>query len=259
MAKGNDGNLLQHACELAAMRALVRTGVSKAFQLYCTHAMAPREAFGAGSTSAGGAQLRRALNLAAASNSPLPPGTRLDSSPLVEAYAAVQASDTSYPNTAVLLQGEASRLGVELTATLVDRDPVNARGLRLPFAAPQFQVLQGDWREHLSSLRVPKSPWLLTMDPYTFADKASAANLDASDLRQVASVVERFVRRSEFPGVVSVFCYGLNAAARSLFFDAVAESFGQYACDFLGVQGTRAGERHVAALACSQARCCPRC
>jgi hypothetical protein len=39
MAKGNDGNLLQHGIELAAVSAIA----SKPLWLTCTHSMAPRE------------------------------------------------------------------------------------------------------------------------------------------------------------------------------------------------------------------------
>ncbi|MFW5741296.1 MAG: hypothetical protein ACOC1F_13120, partial [Myxococcota bacterium] len=71
----NDATFLQHTCELAAMRAVVRTGRARRFHLYDTHAGAPSQQLDPDGSSRN--LLQRNLNLAAAQSKPLPPGTVL--------------------------------------------------------------------------------------------------------------------------------------------------------------------------------------
>src|SRR5437899_2313368 len=95
MAKGNDGNLLQHAVELGLGDILSRERSGCRLHLVHTHAMAPYEAFG---EDRGG--LRGALDAVLDRGR----GSAIGSDPvLVRAYRACSANDQHFPNTAEVL------------------------------------------------------------------------------------------------------------------------------------------------------------
>lgn len=91
MAKCNDGNLLQHGIELAAVSAIAKPSL----RLTCTHSMAPREPCPEPKRDR---RLRHWLN------------SQLDSPSVAAAYQKKKASIDSYANTSELV---ASRLGDE--------------------------------------------------------------------------------------------------------------------------------------------------
>lgn len=87
MAKGNDGNLLQHGIELAIVSALE----SRPLSLTCTHTMAPREPCDDPKRDR---RLRHWLNVDAETPS------------VAKAYRDTNASLDSYPNTADLIASQ---------------------------------------------------------------------------------------------------------------------------------------------------------
>lgn len=120
MAKGNDGNLLQHGVELAAISAIGRRPIS----LTCTHSMAPREPCG---DSKRNRRLRYWLTVGA------------DAPSVARAYRMTNASLTSYPNTA------------ELVASLVgDR---NIRGDFFEVRGDKVLELKTRWDGHSVAIR----------------------------------------------------------------------------------------------------------
>jgi hypothetical protein len=84
MAKGNDGNLLQHGIELAAVSAIA----SKPLWLTCTHSMAPRESCPEPNRDR---RLRHWLN------------TQFGTPSVAAAYRLTNATLDSYPNTSELI------------------------------------------------------------------------------------------------------------------------------------------------------------
>jgi hypothetical protein len=249
MAKGNDGNLLQHTCELAAMRAIIHAVGVKRFHLYCTHAMAPSEVCETVPNPAGREQLTRALNLAAAQSKALPTGTKLKTSPLIDVLSRLNASTASYPNTARILSSEAERLGVALSAVLVDTDADVETALRASFATPPIRVFRGDWRKPIARFRSYDAPWLFTMDPDTFSTRRTPSGIDARDLRLVAEHIDRDL--AAHLGVVTVFGYAMVQATREAFWEAVVDAFGHHEVEFLAVAARAASKRHVAAVICA--------
>ena len=115
MAKGNDGNLLQHGIELAAISAINCRPVF----LTCTHSMAPRERCENPNRDR---RLRHWLNANAGDPS------------VVLAYQQTNASLDSYPNSA------------ELIASLVGNE--NLRGDLFEVCNDKIRALNARWNDH---------------------------------------------------------------------------------------------------------------
>jgi hypothetical protein len=106
VARGNDGNLLQHAIEVAVAQALGRQAGVTSLRLVCTHAMAPFEALTGPASLDSSARLRGRLRQATA-------GQATEDLPvLVRAYHDLGASPARYPNTAALVEWVARQQGI---------------------------------------------------------------------------------------------------------------------------------------------------
>jgi len=149
MAKGNDGNLLQHGIELAAVSAIG----SKPLWLTCTHSMAPREVC---------AEPNRDRRLRHWLKSPL--GTPS----IAAAYQRTKAALDSYPNTSELI---AATVGDEnICGDLFEVCETKIRSLRARWSQSKLTVRGLSWRQGLWKIQIPSadSAWLFTMDPMTF-------------------------------------------------------------------------------------------
>ena len=104
MAKGNDGNYLQHSVEVAIALHLAKLSTQGALHLALTHGMAPFEPCDAPLVGQSRGLLRTALE---AAQSPPTPGE----APIITAYRATKASLDRYPNTGELLPATAVEIG----------------------------------------------------------------------------------------------------------------------------------------------------
>ena len=194
MAKGNDGNLLQHGIELAAISAIDRLPIF----LTCTHSMAPRE-------SCDDPQRDRRLRHWLSAD--------VDTPSVAHAYRNTDASLDAYPNTAELI---ASLVGdANLRGDLFEVCDDKIRALRARWNAHSVHVRGKSWRTGLAEIGAPSTDegWLFTMDPMTFVSDNPNAG-DDNNLRpnDVDLLIQFFRRFGNFGKrwVISIFCFELR-------------------------------------------------
>lgn len=202
MARGNNGNALQHLVELSVARALLRE--PGALRLLCTHSMGPSERLVVPPDEAEGeknAWFTRVLREA---------GQGGEATVLHRALRGVGATRDDYPNTARLVAWLAAAEGRPLTATLCEFDPHTFEALRARWGGDAaFTLVSGSWRSAELGLE-GDGPWLWTMDPYTFTDDETCRGGDVcdADLRRLVPKL----RALRGPGAWLLFCYSLEDA-----------------------------------------------
>ena len=222
MAKGNDGNYLQHSVELAAANRVGSedpAGLHVAF----THGMAPCEPFEHELTDKvpglSRCRLRAALGLAAKP-------WREGEPAIVTAYRCVGAS-LRYPNSAELLR----TLRRELAGGIAETCPVKHEQLAAAWAGSPVQTAMGSWRCEVQPggvLACPpdlRVPWLFTMDPMTYRHDGPYCdddNLHRSDVELLREPLRRYVDSGQ-AGVVALFAYGVQKKRSWQFWSFVEE------------------------------------
>ncbi len=194
MARGNDGNLLQHGIELAAISAIDRLPVF----LTCTHSMAPRERCDDPKRDR---RLRHWLN------------AYTDTPSVAHAYRETNATLDSYPNSAELI---ASLVGDEnLRGDLFEVCADRIRDLCARWNDHSVDVRGQSWRTGLDEITIPSTEdgWLFTMDPMTFvSDNPSAGDDDNLRPNDTDLLIQFFHRVGNFGKrwVISIFCFELR-------------------------------------------------
>lgn len=210
MAKGNDGNFLQHAIETSAARAL--EAQASGLHVALTHGMKPRESCGA----AGGVRRMRLDGaLGRARRSATAP-----EHPLVTAYRATNASRESYPNSAELLAAMAGR--DNFSGVIIEKNKDNFGELDEHWDGHPLKVLWGSWRKYSRELSSPPQlnvPWLFSMDPYTYRDTVQVddANLYPSDFTTTLQQVLRTYAAGDRPGAATIFVYCVEPNVETAF------------------------------------------
>ena len=214
MAKGNDGNFLQHCIETVAARRLVEMSAAKALHIAITHGMKPFEPF---EDSKGNmvrdTLLRKALD---ASRQKL----RSDEPTIVTAYRKVKASDKHYPNTAELLRAIVG--GDRLSGGIAETKPDKHQELVAAWSNSRVKPVHSSWRQAIDpggALACPgqlRIPWLFTMDPMTYVENGADADdkLYRSDLEQLACVLSTFFGSGQ-PGIATLFVYSVGTQGRN--------------------------------------------
>lgn len=211
MAKGNDGNLLQHWVEAALAARLCAVSEDGPLHLALTHGMEPFEHFDARTTGIGGFRRLDAW-LTAAAIEPLPSG----SPTVVIAYRRCRASADHYPNSAEVLAAVLGRPRLRGVITECDSEKFNV--LAAAWSDGLVHAVHGSWRNCLTQHSCPANldgPWLFSMDPMTFLrnpDRLPApddANLRPSDLAMVVPVLLSYFASGR-PGAASIFCFSLR-------------------------------------------------
>jgi hypothetical protein len=208
MAKGNDGNLLQHWIEAHLATRLLCQAHATNLHVALTHGMKPFERFDARKVGVSGIKrldrwLAVAQTLGASSTDPA----------VVTAYRACKASAEHYPNTGEILAAVAGR--ANLIGSISECDESKWHELSGQWHDSQVRVLQGSWRQHLVGHACPQTlghPWLFSMDPMTFVQDPKDlddASLRASDLLLLKPVLENYFRSGK-PGAVTIFCFSLQ-------------------------------------------------
>ena len=204
MAKGNDGNYLQHCVEVEAAARLARTGPEGGLHVALTHGMAPFEELEEPKSGVRKELLYGAL--AEAAGEP-----KCNDREIVKAYRKCRASRRRYPNTGELLRAVVGTDRLSGGITEVDR----ARHGRLAKAWRDtgIRVANSSWREELGRdgvLGCPsglESPWLLSMDPMTFSEGGGRAeNLNESDLNLLERALGLYFGSGQ-PGIACFFVY----------------------------------------------------
>jgi hypothetical protein len=231
MARGNNGNFLQHAVE--AELGFRLAGQTKAARLHIalTHGMAPAGSFRSESEPASGL-LHEWLAKANELNSE---DECAGEGQVVLAYRRLDANGKQYPNTGEVLAVLLGRKN--MTGTNCEIDPtINAR-LKEVWRDTGVQIQPaGDWRSSLDCLSRPSgslTPWLISLDPYSFRrtprppvpfnydpEDTAGGYLYPEDLDDLVSVVKSYVDGQEL-GAASIFCYSMGDSSRQAFKEAV--------------------------------------
>jgi hypothetical protein len=204
LAKGNDGNLLQHAVECAMAEHLLH--LTGQLHIVLTHSMSPYEEFEQPRHAAHGL-IDRALQMAQQPQAS-------DEPPVVNAYRKTEADETQYPNSAELMAALAEPR--QLSGTLVELDRHKFQLLRARWGEAGVQLIHNSWRiplrhGHLSCPIAIDRPWLFSMDPMTFvsAGRQDDDCLHELDLHRLFATVEGYLRSGQ-RGAILIFCYSLR-------------------------------------------------
>ncbi len=224
LAKGNDGNYLQHCIEVEAVAHLVRACPDGRLHVALTHGMAPFEKF-----KKSGAQkdlLCGALREAAGE-------PKCCERVIVKAYRNSRASQKRYPNSAELLR---TVIGTnQLCGGITEVCQTKHGELKKAWCGSGIVVAQSSWRKQLKpneALACPdhlNAPWLFSMDPMTYIENShnDDANLHHSDLDLLAPALKRYVDSGQ-PGIASLFVYSVGSQGENrqhqfwTFMDALA-------------------------------------
>ena len=253
MAKGNDGNYLQHCVEVEAGLCLARESPDGRLHVAFGHGMAPFEGFDTGiSSSCRGlarCRIERALDEA---RGPF----QQDEPSIVTAYRSAKASERHYPNSAELLRAVigADNLAGGITETHARK---HAELVDAWKGASVFPILSS-WRSEAmpgGALACPEAlstPWLFTLDPMTYQDQGWADDdkLYRKDLDLLASSLTRFVHSGQM-GVAALFAYAVRPEVQPRFCDFAADLARRIGAANFSFSITHQGDNHnMAALLC---------
>lgn len=219
MAKGNDGNLMQHAVECDVIRHLADDQSTGELYLVTTHSMGPFEKL-----SDAGRPFSKKLTtwLDVASGKTLRFRSVDDDSlpAVVAAYRATHTSYLHYPNTATLAT---AMLGEErLTGWLSEKSVDTFDLLASACAGKRLIPLLGNWRDHLPRYKqaVPASPWMVSLDPFTYQPLGGGMGSDSPDFHDADfTLLEEIVTaylKSNKPGAFCLFVYSLASEHEGL-------------------------------------------
>lgn len=249
MAKGNDGNYLQHSVEIEVALNLASRQPEGRLHIALTHDMAPFEPSGEERSGQAWKKLKTALDAALG-------GRKAGESSIVTAYRSLGASMDHYPNTAELLR--ASLGAAYLTGGITECEKAKCRRLQQAWSGTGVEVSWSSWRSDVGTggvLTCPATldtPWLFSMDPMTYRESryADDAYLYRADLDRLSGVLGAFVQSGQ-PGVAALFVYSVMPPAREQFWAFVDELAGR-----TGTQAVycwlahRGGNRNLAGLLC---------
>lgn len=207
MAKGNDGNYLQHCVEVEAAVLLSQTDPNCRLHIALTHGMAPFEKI-----ENPNVQKKLLFNaLAEAAGEP-----KCDEREIVKAYRKSEASPKHYPNSAELLRAV---IGTNrLSGGITECNKAKHEGLAKAWNNSKVKVFCSSWREQLEPggvLSWPKSldvPWLFSMDPMNYKEEGKNDDeyLYRSDLDLLAPALQRYIGSGQ-PGIAALFVYSVGS------------------------------------------------
>ena len=208
MAKGNDGNYLQHCIEVEAAIRLAQMDAKGRLHIAVTHGMEPFERFERPKSNQQHKLLDKALD---ASHTPLKPNEPA----IVTAYRKTNASEKHYPNTAELLRViiGADKLSGGITEVNFEKH----KKLASAWSGSDIRPICASWREQVGCagiLACPdnlQTPWLFTMDPMTYSENSNEDDdkLHRCDFDILSDVLSKYVK-SKKPGIATLFVYGVG-------------------------------------------------
>lgn len=207
MAKGNDGNYLQHCIEVEAAVRLAEMDPAGRLHIALTHGMRPFEPFEEQKTGTCRELLLR--KLADANNKP-----QAEEPAVVKAYWETGASKTRYPNSAELLR---VIIGTEnLSGGITELCSRKHKSLSSAWVNTNVKAACASWRNEIHSdgiLACPddlQTPWLFSMDPMTYSEHGrKKENLNRSDMDILSDVLGRYFSSGN-PGFAAMFVYNVS-------------------------------------------------
>ena len=265
MARGNDGNYLQHCIEIEVAVRLAQTGPEGRLHVALTHGMEPFERLGEPNHDAY-RLLYRALEKAA--REPL-----CDERELVKAYRKSWAAhgycpnttdlfeelkeEKRYPNTAELFR---TVIGTDrLCGGITETDETKHKALAEAWSGSGIVVARSSWREQLGPdgvLSCPNrldAPWLFSMDPMGYREVGCEddGKLYRSDLDLLECALRKFVNSGQ-PGFACFFVYKMGTQQNNLqrqfwaFVDDLTNRLSVQTCSYW--VGHNGGNRNLAGL-----------
>lgn len=228
MARGNDGNYLQHCVEVAAAVRLARASLDNRLRVALTHGMAPFEQI---DESKGNAHCLLYGALREAAGKP-----KRNERDVAKAYRASWKSQAyrpdianlfdelkkrkHYPNSAELLRAVTGTS--RLSGGITERDEAKHKELAKAWAGSGIVVARSSWRRQLDpdgALGCPDYldiPWLFSMDPMTYTENGDSddGNLHRSDLKLLAPALARYIASGQ-PGIASLFVYSVGSQGKN--------------------------------------------
>ena len=213
MAKGNDGNYLQHCIEVEAAVHLAQMDGKGRLHIALTHGMAPFESFDVpfDTRKADGTFHKILKKKLADSKKP----QQVDEAAVVKAYRITLASDRCYPNSAELLKAIIGKDNLSGGITEINRKKHDA--LSSAWFNTGVKTNCSSWREEVHPngiLACPEDiqiPWLFTMDPMTYVERGDMddSNLHRFDIDILSGALSRYFNSGK-PGIASLFVYNVG-------------------------------------------------
>ena len=254
MAKGNDGNFLQHGLETACAMHLGGLDPGGRLHISITHGMAPFEPFDTPLAKSKPGLVRCLLERALACADE---ESRCGEPPVVTAYRMTSASEARYPNTAELLRAllGACRLQGGMTERCHDKFQKLARTWKDSRVRPACS----SWRRQMGPggvLMCPDKlhrPWLFTMDPMTYrtSDHTDDDGLYREDSKLLVDALKRYIGSGR-PGIAAIFVYGMRPPQREAFrsfVNGIVRTAGFDDCSWFWLRH-RGGNLNIGALLC---------
>ena len=250
MAKGNDGNFLQHCIEVEAALRLAQMDAHGRLHIALTHGMAPFEPF----EQSNSGQCRELLKNKLNDSKKLP---QCGEPMIVKAYRTTKASEERYPNSAKLLRAV---IGTDkLSGGITEVDCEKHKQLADAWSRSSVKPVCSSWRKQICSggvLSCPdnlQTPWLFTMDPMTYREEGDGDSnkLHRCDINRLSNALRRYVASGE-PGIAALFVYGVGVQKDNpqhqfwKFMDDLAECIGVGTCSYWLPH--RGGNRNLAGL-----------
>ncbi|MCY3768249.1 MAG: hypothetical protein OXG56_02615 [Gammaproteobacteria bacterium] len=210
MAKGNDGNYLQHCVEVEAAVRLVQADRCGRLHVALTHGMEPFEKLEESNVQQN--LLYDALDEAFGE----PKCTERE---IVKAYRSAyrssKASRQHYPNTAELLR---KVIGTNrLSGGITEVCQTKHKKLAEAWSDSNVEVAHSSWRKQLEAkgvLHCPDSlnaPWLFSMDPMRYSEggRQDDDRLHRSDFSLLDNGLSPYFSSGQ-PGIACLFVYGMG-------------------------------------------------
>ena len=239
MAKGNDGNLLQHTVECEIVRELLAQSGASRLNLIATHGMAPFESL----TDTGRPNtklLRDWLDVATGRIRKFRFEDCENLPAVVRAYRQCHTTFLHYPNTPELAAALVGRGNLDGFVCELNGD--TCKKLKDVWDGTKLGLLHGEWRDHVDQIaaKIPNEPWLVTMDPNTFEFgdvRRLPANFHSSDFDHCRKLVKGRLQ-SNLPGSFCLCCYSMNDATERRFHEECTTFAASLDCQpsFLRVQ-----------------------
>jgi hypothetical protein len=245
MARGNNGNLLQHAVECEVVRSALADFANKnALHLFTTHSMRPFEDLEAKKGSSETKLFNMWLDAAIGADHNI---RRVDTSSfpaILDGYRGTSATYVHYPNTAELAASFVER--ARISGVLCEADPQLFNDLSNRWHGSKVRVRSGDWRSNVSSLTAFEilAPWLFSLDPMSYSIAPHGASLSndfhESDFELINPIVDGLLK-SVHPGAMCLFCYSLVKEDEERFRSACSTFSKQFDIEplFFAIRGKR--------------------
>ena len=247
MAKGNDGNYLQHCIEVEAATRLAQMDIEGRLHVALTHGMEPFERFEKSKPNQQRELLQKALDASKA-----PP--QFDEPAIVAAYRKTKASKEHYPNSA-----ELSRIVVgidKMSGGITEIKSEKHQSLEVAWSDSNVKPSCSSWRKEVHPggvLACPgdlQRPWLFSMDPMTYRENSNEDDdkLHRCDIDSLSIALNQYVRSGQ-PGIAALFVYNVNHKVQTQFWQFVDDLAKRISADTYSYWLThRRGSRNLAGL-----------